>query len=193
MESRIQVLRDIIEILLNPSVFFSNFESNRKRWSGYFLAMMLISVVLVPLSRFCQLESMPWTGSISLEEKLLDGLISWLPVPFLTLYLGLVHLFIKLLGGKGSILDTYQSAVYSLTPIYLFSWTLFYTVMGFSLPAYIVYMIILFPSVWSVAIFVIAIHHVHKISKAGSFISAFPLMLVPVLLIVLMLTWLQPC
>jgi len=177
-----KIFGDIIEILLNPSAFFSNFESNKKRWSGYFLVMMSISIVLVSLSVSWQAELLEI--SMSLEEKLMYGLIIWLLLLFFTLYLGIAHLPIKLLGGKGSISDTYQSVVYSLTPIYLFSWTLFYAIMEFSLPAYIAYMIILFPPMWSVAIFIVAIHHIHKISKARAFISAFPLMLIPVLIFI---------
>lgn len=178
-----KIFGDIIEILLNPSAFFSNFESNRKWWSGYFLVMMLIGVVLASVSKSWYAEFL-LEITISPEEKLMDGLIICLLLLFFTLYLGLAHIPIKLLGGKGSISDTYQSVVYSLTPIYLFSWTLFYAIMEFSLPAYIAYMIILFPPMWSVAIFIVAIHHIHKISKARAFISAFPLMLIPVLIFI---------
>lgn len=120
-----EILNKIKKILVDPKGFF---ESNKKDTSVEtalkFNAILLIvsvvtgalftSAIIKPLANISGVNS-----NISISSLIL-GYIMALVGTFIAA--GIMHLWIKLFGGKGDYVKTFQMFVYANTPRMLFSW-----------------------------------------------------------------------
>lgn len=122
-------------VMLHPSEFFERirFEQGIKKSFSYLATLSLISLVIGILSIVFNItfisplgllvSILPFLG----QSALLIGIM--IPIGIYVLSLvgsfigaGVVHLFVRLLGGKGKYSDTYKAVTYASTPSLLLGW-----------------------------------------------------------------------
>ncbi len=125
----------IKKVMLNPSEFFEKIKAEKGIEKAFkFLAVVLLVNLVVKILSFVfsiptisppgSLKNLlPFAGiPIALLGILLPLLGYFGALLFFFLGVGIVHVFAKLLGGKGDYAATYKALVYASTPTLLFGW-----------------------------------------------------------------------
>jgi len=163
-------LGKISEILRHPSRFFHRLnEGSILPAFYYFLPLFLGYVACQYAQRYDSLSGM-------MSFSVISGffVISYLlGIGFFFLGVGILHLWIKIWGGKGNYAKTFQISAYAETPTYLIYTLIFigyligYLTGEFGLfYRYLGYTLMFIGAVYSLILLMIGTAHMHKISRA---------------------------
>lgn len=120
-----QILGEVILILTKPSKFFESVKGEKgvKKSFVYLASLTLVNLVLGIVATFVL------TGQtvlpLGIPGLIIDFLIS-LAISFVLA--GLLHIWVRIFGGKEKYAKTYQLYVYSSTPKFIIGWIPYYIV-----------------------------------------------------------------
>ena len=124
-----KVIYKIKQILFSPNSFFSSLKKEKKVDGafGYFAIISLIGSVFFFLSVFFQWSDFSFFSFLNPSGDfggllIITIFIYGLGLGFSFVNAGVLHIWIKIFGGKSKYSKTYQLYVYTSTPTLLLSW-----------------------------------------------------------------------
>lgn len=171
-------IRKSWEIIWNPKEFYIK-EKDSKSYIPlikYYLEILIILTILTPIMNFLGFPSNIIHGGTNAQMgaylyapsfEAVTGITRYFWVAVIT-YLGnafklpilgiLFHLFGKIMGGKGTLIQSFKIAVYSAAPVLLFGWIPYFALIS---------------GIWPGYLYVIGFNELHetKIGKSIAFIN----------------------
>jgi len=149
-----EIVEKIKEVLLSSSDFFKKIKEE-KGIGKPFIYFAILSLVFFALMTIPIMAKLPFYQGMTIEMIPIFYVISLISI-FVSS--GIIHLFIKLVGGKGDYQKTFKAMVYSSTPSLLLAW--------------IPYIGPLF-SLWALYLAIKGVSILHDISMGRAFLAVF--------------------
>ena len=153
-----EIVGRIKEVLLSPSDFFKKIKEE-KGIEKPFIYFAILSLVFFVLTTIIRVE-LPWAELPFYQGMTIERIPIFYVISLISIFVGsgIIHLFIKLVGGKGDCQKTFKAMVYSSTPSLLLAW--------------IPYIGPLF-SLWALYLAIKGVSILHDISMGRAFLAVF--------------------